>query len=446
MNRYAIPPPREGKEDSDVTKAGVLANLKVLELGSMIAAPFATHILSQMGAQVIKIEPPGGETTRRLVRGGPSGTYIAYNRGKQSLCLDIASDDGREIFRRLLAEADVILHNLSPSAARKLGATYEDCAALNPKIVYCHIRGYGEGPLAEEIASNPIAEAATGVMFANRVGGRPSRLGPSYHDQFAGAYAVIGVLAALLDPDAPAERRRIEFGLYETGLHIAARDLVGVQLKSQLTGKPEQEPSPEFSMPGYGAYETADGRWIYLVMLTDEHWRRFCQAAEISPSPELATLRQRRRQRPEVEEIVATAVRSKTYEALAERLASLGVGFTEVLSADRVLDAPQAQVPGKYSDLDFAELRFAAPDFPLPAISGEAVPGMSPPLLGEHTRELLAAMGYGPDRISALLDAGTAIDANPNEDLWSRAKAEPQGQVVAAAGSSVAGVGAVAKR
>ncbi|MCX8997213.1 CoA transferase [Rhizobiaceae bacterium BDR2-2] len=403
-----------------MTQAGILTNRKVLELGSMIAAPFATHILSQLGAEVIKIEPPGGETTRKLVRGGPSGTYIAYNRGKRSLCLDIGSDEGRDIFRRLLADADVVLHNLSPSAARKLNVTYDDCVAVNPDIVYCHIKGYGEGPLAEEIASNPIAEAATGVMFANRVDGRPSRLGPSYHDQFAGAYAVIGVLAALLDPASPPSRRRIEFGLYETGLHIAARELVGVQLKCQLTGKPEQEPSPEFSMPGYGAYETADGRWIYLVMLTDEHWRRFCQATAVTPSPEFATLRQRRRQRPEVEEIVAKAVHTKTYDELAEHLSAAGMGFTEVLSADRVLDAPQARVPGKYSELGFADLNFASPDFPLPGITGEAVSRLPPPLLGEHTCELLAAAGCDPDRISALLHKGTAIEANMNEDLWSR--------------------------
>src|SRR5690606_20169120 len=248
---------------------GVLAGKTVIELGSMIAAPFATHILQQLGATVIKIEPPVGETTRKLVRGGPSGSYLAFNRGKKSLCLDLQTDEGREIFRKAVSNADIVVHNLSPSASRKLGVTFEDCNALNPNIVFCAIKGYGDGPLSQEVASNPIAEAATGVMFSNRVDGRPSRLGPSYHDQFAGCYAVIAVLGALLDRDAGPERRNISLGLYETGLHIAARDLVGVQLKSQLLGRAETEPSPEFSIPGYGAYETRDGRWIYLVMLTD---------------------------------------------------------------------------------------------------------------------------------------------------------------------------------
>ena len=397
---------------------GVLANKTVLELGSMIAAPFATHILRQLGAEVIKIEPPGGETTRKLVRGGPSGTYIAYNRGKKSICLNLQSEDGQGAFRALVAKADIVVHNLSPGAARKMGVTFEDCEAINPEIVFCHIKGYGPGPLADEIASNPIAEAATGVMFANRTGGKPSRLGPSYHDQFAGCYAVIGVLSALLDPAAPRERRKIELGLYETGLHIAARELVGVQLKSQITGKAEQEPSPEFSMPGYGAYETADGRWIYLVMLTDEHWRKFCRAGAIEADPELDTLRQRRRHRPAVEELVTRNVRKFTYDEWAGALAAAGVGFTEVLSADKVLDAEQARTPPKYSQVPFSSFAFDAPDFPVTACVAEAGLTDPPPLLGEHTVPLLETAGYSETEIQALIDTGAAFSAASDEDLW----------------------------
>jgi crotonobetainyl-CoA:carnitine CoA-transferase CaiB-like acyl-CoA transferase len=384
----------------------------------MIAAPFATHILRQLGADVIKIEPPGGETTRKLVRGGPSGTYIAYNRGKKSMCLNLQSEDGQRVFRDLLAKADIVLHNLSPGAARKMKVTFEDCEAIHPGIVFCHIKGYGVGPLADELASNPIAEAATGVMFANRHGGKPSRLGPSYHDQFAGCYAVMGVLSALLDPAAPPERRNISLGLYETGLHIAARELVGVQLKSQITGKAEQEPSPEFSMPGYGAYETADGRWIYLVMLTDDHWRRFCLAAKTTPNPELATLRQRRKQRPIVEEIVTRCVRDAPFAQWAAALSASGVGFTEVLSTDRVLDAEQAREPAKYTRVPFASFSFDAPDFPVPSCVATEGLEAPPPLLGEHTAPLLRDAGYSDAEIDLLISSGTVSAADSDDDLW----------------------------
>lgn len=395
----------------------VLSGKRVIELGSMIAAPFATHILDELGAEVIKIEPPEGETTRHLVRGGPSGTFIAYNRGKKSLCLNLQSPEGREAFARLVESADIVLHNLSPGAARKLGVTFEECNRLNPKIIYCHVRGYGAGPMAEEIASNPIAEAATGVMFSNRVNGRPARLGPSYLDQFAGCYAVISVLAALLEGSSDPARRNLELGLYETGLHIAARDLVGVQLKSQLLGRPETEPSPEFSIPGYGAYEAGDGRWVYLVMLSDEHWRRFCRAAEVAERPDLATLRDRRRNREAVEALVAEAVRAFGYDEISARLAAAGVGHTEVLSADRVLNVGQAREPMKFSDFGFGGYAFQGPDFPSPVVR-DAADFAPPPRLGEQTRELLAALGYGPAQIDAMITAGAAVSADPEAPLW----------------------------
>src|ERR1700743_337443 len=112
-----------------------LAGRRVVELGTMIAAPFATHILSQLGAEVIKIEPPTGDTTRALVRGGPSGTFLAYNHGKKRLCIDVASPDGLDVFGKLVATADIVVHNLSPQAARKLKITAEDLDEVNPRLI-----------------------------------------------------------------------------------------------------------------------------------------------------------------------------------------------------------------------------------------------------------------------------------------------------------------------
>ncbi|MFY0634274.1 MAG: CoA transferase [Vannielia sp.] len=404
-------------------KRGILAGKTVVELGSMIAAPFATHLLARLGAEVIKIEPPAGETTRKLVRGGPSGSYLAFNRGKRSLCLDLTAADGKAAFERLIAKADIVVHNLSPSAARKLGATFEACNALNPNIIFCHIRGYGAGPLEDQVASNPIAEAATGVMFYNRPEGRPARLGPSYHDQFAGCYAVIGVMGALLS-DRSAEERNIEIGLYETGLHIAARDLLGVQLKTQLLGRAEQEPSAEFSIPGYGAYETSDGRWAYLVMLTDGHWQRFCAATGVEPRQELASLRARRRARDEVEAIVSKAVSGFDFDTLSTLLNVQGVGFTEVLPLDRVLEAPQAKAGEKVSAFNFSDYAFNTPDLPLAPLCASAQDELPPPLLGEHTSELLSSLGFGPAEVNEMLASGAVQTPDRAAPLW--AKPKPQ--------------------
>lgn len=396
-----------------------LAGRRVIELGTMVAAPFATHILSQLGAEVIKVEPLTGDTTRALVRGGPSGTFLAYNHGKKSLAIDLTKPEGLAAFQALAASADVVIHNLSPSAIAKLKITAEDLAACNPELIYCHIRGYAAGPKQDELATNPVAEASTGVMADHVVNGRPSRLGPSYHDQFAGAYAVIRILAALLQPEPAA--RKIEIGLYETGLHVAGRDLAGVQLKMQLLGRPEREGGGEFSMPGYGAYETRDGRWIYLLVLTDAHWQKLVRAldSEAGRDPGLASLRARKKRREAVEEIVKAAIGGLNFAEAEARLREGGVGFTEVLPMERVLDEKQARGPGKLRDFAFGGYAFEVPEFPG---ESESAPGLPPPALGQHSVEILQGLGFSPQQCAALAEAGAIGVADLTRPFWAPVK------------------------
>lgn len=397
-----------------------LAGRRVIELGTMLAAPFAAHILTQLGAEVIKLEPPRGDPTRSLVRGGPSGTFIAYSHGKKSVCIDLGKPEGQKAFHKLLATADVLIHNLAPKAARKLGISADDCKKHNPDLIYCHIRGYGPGPQADDLASNPVAEASTGIMESNRVNGRPSRLGPSYHDQFAGAYAVIGILSSLLQKAAGQQAESVEIGLYEIGLHVAARDVVGVQLKTQLLGKPEREPHGEFSMPGYGAYQTSDGRWIYLLMLTDAHWLKFCQAMNLPQATDenLATLRNRKKVREHVEEIVKNAIASLSFEQASKQLKQAGVGFTEVLPIERILEPEQARQPGKLRTVPLRGLHFEVPEFPWQVSGKEAIETLPPPELGAHTLQLLKEAGLPDEECKALLDAGTIADSLTEAFPW----------------------------
>lgn len=394
-----------------------LTGKRVIELGTMIAAPFATHILAQLGAEVIKIEPPAGDTTRSLVRGGPSGTIVAYSHSKKAMCLDLTTDGGKEVFRRLAATADVVIHNLAPSASRKLGVTADDCMAANPDIIHVHIKGYTHGPQADDLMTNPIAEAATGAMDDHRVDGRPTRFGPSYHDQFAGTYAVIRVLSTMLNPFASKAERRIEIGLYETGLHLAARDLAGMQLKTQLLGRLEKEGGGEFSMPGYGSYLTADERWVYLLILTDAHWGKLTQALDMPEdgNPEFARLRDRKKARDEVEAAVRAAVGKFDFGEVERRLRGAGIGFNEVMPLERVLEKPQARQPGKLRELDFRGLHFEVPEFPGQA---EVEPGLPPPEIGEHTQALLAELGFRPEQVERLLASGAARAYQPGDFAW----------------------------
>jgi crotonobetainyl-CoA:carnitine CoA-transferase CaiB-like acyl-CoA transferase len=255
-------------------------------------------------------------------------------------------------------------------------------------------------------------------MEANRVEGRPSRLGPSYHDQFAGAYAVIGILASMLQSREAHEAGHVEVGLYETGLHVASRDLVGVQLKTQLLGRPEREPHGEFSMPGYGAYQTSDERWIYLLMLNDTHWLKFCQAMGLPNDESLATLRQRKKAREHVEGLVKATVAAHSFDTVTARLKTAGLGFTEVLPLERVLDAPQARHPGKLRTVHFRGLEFAVPEFPRLQGGEDSVPTQAPADLGEHTAAVLKSAGVDPQEYESLLESGAIAEAAPNAFAW----------------------------
>ena len=404
---------------------GALAGMRVVDLTRVLAGPLCTQILADQGAEVIKVEPPAGDPTRSLVRGGPSGTFIAYSHGKKSVCIDLSRPEGKLALRTLLAQSDVLVHNLAPKAARKLGVMREECAAINPQLIYCHIRGYAAGPQADDLASNPVAEAATGVMEANQIHGRPSRLGPSYHDQFAGAYAVIGALASMLQMKAGSAPAPVEIGLYETGLHVAARDLVGVQLKTQLLGRAEREPHGEFSMPGYGAYRTADQRWLYLLMLTDAHWQKFCEALKLPQAgdPAFATLRLRKKAREEVEALVKHAMAAERFDEVLTKLKAAGVGCTEVLPLERVLEAEQAHQPGKLREIEYRGLRFEAPEFPRANAATDDVRTLPPAELGAHTLEVLAALGLSQAQCQELVNTGAVHAVQPGAFAWTPVKA-----------------------
>jgi crotonobetainyl-CoA:carnitine CoA-transferase CaiB-like acyl-CoA transferase len=391
-----------------MSEAG-LTGRRVLELGGYFAAPFAGHVLAQLGADVIKVEGLAGDQSRKVA----PGTFISQNIGKRGLCLDLRSTEGRDIFDRLLGTADVVVHNLAPDAMRALKITAADCRRVNRDIVYCHITGYGPGPLEKQVATNPLIEAAMGVMYGYRVDGRPSRQGPSFYDMAAGAIAVIGILTALASKSQDPASLTVEVPLYETGLYLGASTLLRDQIGTP-PGSPAKGPS-EFSRPGYTCYETADGRWIYLIMLTDDNWRQFCEAMSLADTidPALASVAERLVQQDYVEDLVTRTIGALTFDEAASRLRSVSFGFEEIRPVHTVLGHPQAQHAGKVLTVPFGGRDYRVPNFPILSGSARADVNGAPPLIGEHTPEILQSLGYSEAECGALMDRGV-IAAPPN--------------------------------
>jgi len=384
---------------------------RVLELGSYIASPYAGHLLSHLGADVIKVEPFGGDPTRALFHGTPGGTFIAFSHGKRSICINLASPEGHAVFGRLVASASILIHNLAPESVRKLRVSHEDCHRLNPELVYCQIAGYGPGPRENEKITNPLVEAATGIMSSHRVDGRPTRLGPSYYDLFAGSNAVIGILSALVSRQT--KMRRLEVGLYETGLHVSSKEIVGGQLEARAAQSgTAAKAGHEFGLPGYAAYATRDRRWIHLLMLSDSHWRDFCRALGVRYSPELETIRGRQLHRTVSEDLVTNAVAERDYDDIAARLSAAGCSFTEVMQTADVLSDEHARHEGKTYPVRIGQQQYAMPSFPIRSDAQAVPPRGEVPQLGQHTMELLDALDYTAAQRQSLVSSG-AVFAPP---------------------------------
>ena len=384
-----------------------LSGLRVLELGGFVAAPFAGRWLAQLGAEVIKVESPDGDPTRTIMHGGPGTSFIAFGAEKRSVCIDLFSPAGYDVLMRLVETADVLLHNFSPDAARKLRLEKENLLARNPKLILCHIKGFGPGPRQNDVATNPMVEAATGIMYNNRVDGRPTRMGPPYLDLFAGVNAVIGILAELASrgPDRAGTGAAFEVGLYESALHIASRDLIGVQMEAR-TERTALNARGEYALPGYGAYRTADGRWIFLLMLRDVHWQKFSEAMEMPEGREeaLAKLAGRQAEEARVEKAIRDRVRQFDYDVLVSRLKTSGVGFSEVVPAAEVFNEPQMKQPGKLVTARYLGQSYEVPGFPMFTDKPQQVEQWEVPALGQDTLEIVRSLGYDEAGCQALLD------------------------------------------
>jgi crotonobetainyl-CoA:carnitine CoA-transferase CaiB-like acyl-CoA transferase len=392
--------------------AGPLAGMRVVDLTRVLAGPFATQILGDMGAEILKVEPPGrGDETRHFPphREGESHYFISVNRSKRSLVIDLQQEAGREVLRRLVATADVLVENFRPGVMERLGLGYPTLSAINARLVYCAISGYGQtGPLKDKPSFDVITQAMTGLMSINGERGSPGvKIGLPIGDMVGGVFAPVAILAALLERQTTGQGRLIDISLFDGALGMLG-------YLAQLPFFTGQEPGPVGSghaqIVPYGRYPTADGS-IMIACLTPGFWINLCRAIGREDLPDdsrFQTMPLRRDNRATLDEIIGAVTRTRDTAAWEAAFSEGDVPCGPVLTVSEALHHPHATSRDMLVTVPHPTLG-AIPVVGRPVKFPGAVqtPLRAPPLLGEHTTEILCdELGYTAADVAALYASG----------------------------------------
>jgi crotonobetainyl-CoA:carnitine CoA-transferase CaiB-like acyl-CoA transferase len=402
--------------------AGPLAGLRVIDLSTVLAGPYATMLLADLGADVIKVEPPEGDATRgwgppwvgdERVGTKTAAYYLAVNRNKRSVRLDVRQGPGADVLRRLLADADVLVENLRPGSLARLGFEEETLRDLNPDLVHLAISGYGpDGPAAERPGYDFVIQAVGGLMSitgdADADGGHPTKVGVAISDIVAGLFATVGILAGLLArrSDGPVRGQRVDVSLLASTLAV----LVNQAQNAFVTGSsPGRRGNAHPNIVPYETFATSDGE-IVVAVGSERQWPRFCAAIgapELADDPRFATNGDRVTSRAVLRPLIADRLAAGSTDAWLAALTAADIPcgpITDVLTAFQSPEATARSMLVEVEHPAFGVLRQAG----IPIEFG-ATPGAvrtAPPLLGEHTDEVLAELGIDGDEVASLRAQG----------------------------------------
>ncbi len=369
-----------------------LAGLRVVEFTHMVMGPTCGMILADLGAEVIKVEPPTGDKTRGLPGLG-IGFFRSFNRNKKSVVIDVQSDEGLATAKELIAQCDVLLENFRPGLMNKLGLGYEDLKPLNPGLVYASHKGFLPGPYENRLALDEVVQNMAGLTYMTGPRGMPLRAGASVNDIMGGMFAAIGVLAALRERDRTGHGQEIQSALFENCCLLAAQHM----MQFQMTGEPAP-PMPE-RISAWSVYDTftlAGGEQLFIGAVSDKQFRTLCEVIEqpdLAADPELATNAQRVAVRPQLLRRLAEVLKQHRVSDLAPRLEAAGLPYAPVVRPDQLVDDEHLISSGGLAEMTTDD-GSATQVVLLPLLMGGRRPGLRMPLakVGEHTDEVLSSL------------------------------------------------------
>jgi len=383
-----------------------LAGIRVLEFCHTIMGPSAGLILADLGADVIKVEPVGGDATRRLP-GFAAGFFGTFNRNKKSLALDLKSDESRALLHKLAATADVAIENYAPGTMNRLGCGYADFAKINPRLIYCALKGFLSGPYEHRPALDEVVQFMAGLAYMTGPPGRPLRAGTSIVDIMGGAFAVIAIQAALCERERTGRGQLVKSALFESTAFLVAQHMAG----EAITGRPPPPmPAREGAWAIYDPFATADNEQIFVGVTSNAQWQRFCDhfgQADLLNNPAYKTNEDRVRERPALLPIVAAIVRQHTRQELAELFDRLDIPFAPVAKPGDLFDDPQLNAGGRMLEVDFANgISARLPRLPIEIGDHDLGLRSQPPAIGQHTVEILTQLGLSKSEIDGLCRRG----------------------------------------
>ena len=380
-----------------------LEGIRVAEFCHVVMGPTCGLVLADLGAEVIKVEPLDGDHTRKLVASG-AGFFPTYNRNKKSFAVDLKAPQGREAVLKLLASADVVTENFRPGAMDKLGFGYEALKRLKPEIIYCSMKGFLAGPYEHRTGLDEVVQMMGGLAYMT--GGRygPLRAGASVNDVMGGMFGAIAILAALHQRASTGKGQYVQSALFENNAFLMAQHM----MEGLASGKPIV-PMPDRirAWALYDNFKTRDGELVFVGVVTDTQWKVFCDAfglAELLADPSLKTNPQRVEARPRILPIVAGLFGGMTKQELMDKCESLGLPFAPIAKPDDLFDDPHLNASGGLTPITLPDgTKTKVPNLPIEMDGMRFGTRLDLPGVGEHTRELLASLGYREDDVQRLI-------------------------------------------